>query len=243
MGFLINPFLAAAAPSITTPSDLPSIWEWWEPSRNGFSDNDAIGTIAGQVAPGTGHNWGQSSASLKPTYKAGILNGLGIARFDGSNDEMSDVAVTGLTAAHLSIVVKIDNDPPAGGKSGLWLFADAASSYPRTDVTTQIRDASFRGSSFQDFSKSGIDLAQWRVVEVVSTSSQWIYSIDGTVLASIAGSFGNPTVNCILGRAGAFVNNWLDGDVAGLYICSAKLTTDRAAMIGYLNSRFGLSAS
>jgi hypothetical protein len=246
MTFIINPYVfAAAAPSISTPSDLASVWEWWEPSRNGFSDNDAIGTMPGQVSPGSGHNWTQSSASLKPTYKANIVNGLGVARFDGSDDTLANVNWTALTSVHFFAVLKIDNDPPATNKNGIWsIGGNNTALYP--SGSTDIAEVAFRASGLRTFSKSGMSLATWRVVEVVSNSSEWIYRLDGTQLDSTTGAnFGHQSSTFImLGRSNAFDPEFLDGDFAGMYVFNAKLSSgDRTAMINYLNSRFGLSTS
>lgn len=159
---------------------------------------------------------------------------------------MQSVNPTALTAVHLFAVMKIDNDPPAGTKSGNWSFSSgAANGYPKTDVTTDIRDGTFR-NAIQDFSKSGINLAAWRVVEIVSTSSAYIFRIDGIDLRNGVGgtAFDHQAASFIrLGRVDPFNSNFLDGDLAGLYIFSAELTTDRPAMIDYLNDRFGLSVS
>lgn len=244
----IHQALLSIAPSagggITTPSDLADIWEWWEPSREGFSDNDAIGTLTGQFAAGSGHNWTQSTAGNKPTYKDSILNGLGIARFDGSSDRMISVNPTALTAVHIFAVVKLDSNTPSSSTSGLWsLGSGADTEYPQIGTQTQIRSTDARGNAV-DFSKSGIDLSNWRVVEVVSTSSEWTFSLDGTQIGSSSANFSWQAASFIrLGSSSPFDNNFLDGDLAGMYICSAKLSADRAAMIDYLNSRFGLSAS
>src|SRR6185436_6720197 len=215
----------ALASTINTPSDLASIWEYWEPSRNSFSDNDPIGTMAGQVVPGTGHNWTQSSAGAKPTYKASILNGLGIARFDGTDDELQGANPTALTAEHMFVVLKIDNDPPASGKNGNWsLGGGAVNQYPELAGTNPIWDGSFRTATLI-FSKSSMNLAQWRVAEVVSTSSEYIFRLDGTVLQNGTGgtSFGHQSASSIrLGRCDPFNSLFLDGDIAGMYIFSAK---------------------
>lgn len=232
---------------ITTPSDLADIWEWWEPSREAFSDNDAIGTMAGQFAPGSGHNWTQGTAGSKPTYKASIVNGHGVARFDGSDDVMGSVDPTALTAVHMFVVIKMDSNTPAAGKGGQWSFGNVGGSqYPDAASPTNIASDAFR-STLRSFSKSGIDVAQWRVVEIVSVQStlEWTFRLDGTVLDTVTGGFVHQSSGFIsLGRSGPFDSNWLDGDVAGMYMCGGKLSTpDRGGMINYLNSRFGLSAS
>lgn len=246
MSFIINPYAfgAGGGGGITTPSDLADIWEWWEPSRNGLTPDAAISSMAGQFAPGSGHDWTQGTGSLQPIFKDSIVNGLGVARFDGTDDDMSSVNPTALTAVHFFAVIKMDSNTPAAGKSGLWSFGQAGgAAYPLNSPATDIGCDSFRTSS-QQFSKSGIDVSQWRVLEIISTSGEWTFKLDGTQLTTTAGAFAHQSSGFIrLGRSGPFDGNYLDGDLAGMYICSAKLTTDRTAMINYLNSRFGLSAS
>lgn len=230
---------------ITTPSDLSSIWEWWEPGRESFADNDPIGTLTGQFAPGTGHNFTQSDGGKKPIFKEGILNGHGIARFDGSNDEMVGANPSGLSAIHFFVVVKIDADPPAANKNGTWSFSSGCLGlYPNLADTTKISACDFLNAGAQVFSKGGMALDTWRVYEVASTATAWKFRLDGTLLHTVGGIVGHQTNGFNpIGRSGPFDANFLDGDIAGIYICSAELSTNsRTAMINYLNSRFGLSA-
>lgn len=202
--------------------------------------------MAGQFAPGTGHNWTQSTSGSKPTYKASILNGLGIARFDGTDDFLANVDPSALTAVHCFLVVKIDADPPPSNlKAGLWSNSGAAATVYADVSDNNIYDGAF-SSARRVFNHTGQALNTWRVVEVVSTASEWTFKLDGTQLHTT----GTNTVNITstpswfaLGQDGPFDGIFLDGDVAGMYIFSAKLTSTRADMISYLNTRFGLSSS
>lgn len=166
-----------------------------------------------------------------------------MARFDGTDDEMGSVNPSALTAAHLFAVVKMDSNTPASGKSGLWNLGNTGGTvYPNPGTPTQIVTDTLRGTQ-RTFSKSGIDVAQWRVIEVTSNSGGWEFKLDGTSLDSTAGNFNIGAFQSI-GRSGPFDSNYLDGDMAGLYLCSAILgSTDRTNMINYLNSEFGTSAS
>lgn len=230
------------AGSITDPSDLDDIWEWWEPGRETFADNDPIGTLTGQFAPGSGHNW-TGSGGTRPIYKDAIVNGHGVARFDGIDDEMQSVDPTALTAIHFFAVLRIVDETPVASKSANWSLGLIGNAYPKPDAPTLIRDGTFR-NAVQEFSKLGVDLTQWRVVEVISTATEWTFKLDGTELATSGGAFAHQSAGFIrLGRTDPFNAAFLDGDLAGMYICSAKLTTARTAMINYLNNRFGLSAT
>src|SRR5262245_40395014 len=53
-----------------------------------LNDGDAVGTWAN---PGTaGTSWTQATAGFKPTFKAGVMNGHPAARFDGTDDRMTN---------------------------------------------------------------------------------------------------------------------------------------------------------
>lgn len=157
---------------------------------------------------------------------------------------MQSVDPTALTAVHFFAVIKMDSNTPASGKNATWSFGTIGNEYPMNSPATDIRADAFR-TAVRQFSKAGIDVAQWRVLEIVSTSSEWSFLLDGTQLDSVAGAFAHQTAGFIrLGRDGPFSGNFMDGDLAGMYIFSAKLgTSDRESMIDYLNARFGLSAS
>ena len=227
-----------------TPSDLASIWDWWEPSREGLADTDPIATLTGQVAPGAGHNFTQGTLANRPTYKANQLNGLGIADFlNGVDaDYMIGVDPSALTAAHLFIVIKADADPP-GTSIVPWKFGTSASPdhYPFTDSKFYCGACS---TSRRDCTNPAAALTSWRVVEVISTATEYTVKLDGTQLFTSGTNTVGITNSCVLGASSTTGNNPWAGEFAGIYLCSAKLSAgDRTDMIGYLNTRFALSSS
>lgn len=231
----------AAAPPPDDPSTIASIWEWWEPSRGGFADNDAITTLAGEVAPGSGHDFTQSTVGLKPTYKASILNGLGIARFDGTDDSLQNVNPSALTAAHLWMVIKVATETAA---TGMWQFGTSGSTDHFAFTDNNIYDGAC-STTRKTVGNPTPALVAWHVVEVVSISGEWTWRLNGATTG--AGEFFTTatntvgiSTNCKLGTWGTLERAC---DIAGVYLFSAKLTTDRATMVTYLNDRFALSIS
>jgi len=234
---------SASVPSITTPSELADIWEWWEPSRGSFADNDPIGTMAGQKSPGTGHDFTQTTSSERPIYKDAILNSLGVVRFNGTNQWLHNVNPSSLSAAHLFIVVrKVTTASSSTG--GLWDLTGNNPNYGNTSPAGGIREMMFRPGALPiDVSNPG-DLTAWNVYEIISTSSEYTIRFNGTQIHTTTGNYQDSS-DFRLGNNGPFFTEWFQGDVAGLYIMSAKLSgTDRdSRMIGYVNSRFALSSS
>lgn len=235
---IINPYVFGGGGG-ATPSDIANIWEWWEPSRDTYNNNDPVSLLTGQVSPGVGHNWVQATGTAQPVYLSNQLNGLGIVDFPhvAGGDYLSDVNPSALTAAHFFIVLKVDNDPPATAQVP-WKFGTSGSTdhFPFTDSNIYCGAFSTTRQSVGDPAAS---LASWRVYEIVSTSSEYTALLDGTQLFTTGTNTVGILATCTFG-SNLGVNPW-DGQVAGLYIFSAKLTTDRADMVTYLNSRFGLS--
>ena len=245
MSMIINPYVFAAAGGGAVPNAIPNIWAWYEPSREtGLSDNDLMPTLTDQS--GNGRHFTQSNSSFRPIYKSGILNSLACARgtggITGAHEHWVGPSMTALTAAHAFIVVKCDSEAIGTADNGLWRFGTAADSdhYPWSD--NNIYDGTL--SSTRKTVGSHAALTSWRVTEVVSISGEWTFKIDGTQLFTTG-------TNTVSGRSNpgllttsvAGGGDFFKGYFAGLYIFSAKLTTDRTTLITYINDRFALSSS
>jgi hypothetical protein len=222
-----------------TPSDLADIWEWWEPWREGLANNDPIATLTGQVAPGAGHDWGQTDANEKPTFKTNVINGLGAALF-GPTDHMSDVNPSALTAAHWFLVIQ--NILPTSATCP-WRFGTSASSDTYALSADNKIYCGVFSSTRRDCGDPAPPLTDWHCIEVVSTSSEWTCKLDGNQLFTTATNTvasPNPCTLAANTSTGSLV--WNNGYMAGIYICSAKLdSTERGQMVNYLNSTFDLS--
>lgn len=226
-----------------TPSSIVSIWEWWEPSREvGLVDNDPMGQLTGQA---NGRHWTESNASNKPAYKTNQINSLPAVRFAGSPRAFgSGPNMSALTNGHIFLIVKVDADPAASSAtSGLWVIG-----------TDAINNDHFPFTSGQIFMGPGTNarvtmtnpstnLTNWNVLEIVTNSSDYRAVLNGTetIFSSIIATIAY-TSTPKLGNS--LTTPYLTGYIAGMYMFSAKLgTTDRAAMVTYINSRFGLSMS
>jgi hypothetical protein len=110
-----------AAGSAGNPFGIASLWEWWEPSRESYADNDPMGTLTGRFAA---KNFTSSGVS-RPIFKAGVLNGLGVA--DYSSQSWAGVDASALSAGHRFYVVEATNDPGVVGTSTPGRFGTSAS--------------------------------------------------------------------------------------------------------------------
>jgi len=214
---------------------------WGEPSREGgLSDGDPMAQLSDQS--GNSRAWTQSTGSFKPLYKTGILNSLACARGEGFVGAVAqywdgpDLSV--LTAGHVFVIVKCDSEGVDTVGNGLWNLGTQSNDvfYPWTDSVIYDSTLSNSRKTVGDPTPA---LTSWRVVEVVSTSSEWTFKLDGSTIFTTGTNTvaGKTTPRLMRNNSG----DALKGYLAGLYIFSAKLTTDRATMVAYINDRFALS--
>ena len=153
--------------------------------------------------------------------------------------------MSGLTAVHAFIVVKAKGDPAAGlGDTGLWNVGTNALSEHIPYVNGLLYSDAF-STTRHDGMGHTLNLAtQFRLLEWISTSSEWTLKIDGTetVLTTGTNTVGCPASPTLLWASGASSRH----KMAALYIFSAKLgSTDRSNLISYINDAgvFGTSYS
>lgn len=227
------------------PPSFPSIgaiWSWWEPSREGLSDNDPMPLVTDQEST---RDMEQATSGEQPTYKANQINGLGAARMQNGRWFDLNFDFSGLTASHFFWVVKIDADPPPPGTgAGGW--------HRNTGAGVDSHYCFENGLIYEDWGTNtrldAIDvtpaLTSWHLYEVISISGEFTVLLDGTQLATRASN----TVAWGGSTGGSFgqtaAGNWSNGYWAGAYQFSAKITgADRTSLINYVNTRFGLSSS
>lgn len=221
----------AGTVSIPGPSSIEGAWEFWEPRLEGLANNASITQLTGQISPGTGHNFVAAGCAGLPTYVENVLNGQGVARFNGEHCLGGvDPSVESLTAAHIFAVVKTDAELVA---NTMWKFGTDIVNVPDLYnwVDGKIYDSAF-STLRRDCGNPTPVLTDWRVVEIVSTSSEWTYLLDGVQQVTDATNTVGLRTSLILG---ANTTRNLVGHIAGVYIFAQKLTTGRAAMVDYLN--------
>lgn len=101
------------------PDQVPeatSLWLWLEAGEDAstaaLNDNDPVATWGDLSA--AGHDVTQGTAGNRPVLKAGILNGLDIVRFDGSNDHLINTANPNVNDKSCIAVIAIASSPGTG---------------------------------------------------------------------------------------------------------------------------------
>jgi hypothetical protein len=226
--------------AVDVPSTIANIWDWWEPSRDGYSDTDTVDLLTGQFA---GKTFARAAGN-RPTYVAAGPNGVGVMNHsNGGGQALEGPDGSALTAGHVFLVVKGGADPSASGRGTPWrIGSDGTNPDLYTWTTGDVYMGA--GSTVRKFiANPAAATTSWRVLEVSSITNEFIVKLDGTQLGSTI----NPntvgfTTQMQLGAGPSSATFF--GQIAGLYIYSAKLSAgDRTTLINYINTRFGLSSS
>ena len=216
----------------------PHVWLRFD--DQGLADNDPIATA--EDLSGNGNDWTQAAAGSRPTFKANILNGHGVARLDGTDDFWSGPDISGLTAAEVFVVIKIDTDPPAAdGQTGLWHLGGGGT----TNTHFPFTDGVIYDSFATDTRKTTVDptpsLTSFRLYNVVSTASEWTSFLDGTQLFTTGTNNVQVTSTPTLGRSKDSTYH-IDGDIAEFALFDRKLSAGEKAQIEtYFANRYALT--
>lgn len=221
-----------------TPGSVSGLIHLCQIQDLALSDGDLIS--AWTDSSGNGNN-GSASGTARPTYKTGITaSGKAVARFEGSNNVITfSNFISSLTAGTLFLVIKIDNDPPAGAStSGCWNLGTApqSSHFPYSDGN--IYEA-FGTTARKTVGNPTPSLSSaFRTYIVTSKASEYKVYLDGSSIYSTAtNTVGFPSSSITLGAN--LSSHKLDGDIAvfGLYN-SALSSSDVASLHSYLNSNY-----
>jgi beta-galactosidase GanA len=148
---------------------------------------------------------------------------------------------SGFTAGDGVILFKRNADPPgAAADTGLWGFgADTSNSHvPWTD-----------GTIYENFGTTGRmttanptpSLTSWTLYEVSSAAGAWTSRVNNSVLYTTGTNTVGFRTNPLVGSSdGSSVH--MDGDIAEVLIYDHAIdSTERAAIVAYINSKYGLS--
>lgn len=231
---------AAAPPWV--PTDLgSSLRGWWKMDALGLSDNASITTITDYS--GLGHDLTNATSGERPIYKTGILNGMGIARFDGSRRMFT-------------------NTFAIGSGSGISLYAvyrlSASGSYPmvlvyKSNTGWELRHVgatrypNFIGNAgaINYDSGSALTIDQWYQVGIRLDDPTDACSIDvnGTAYTATSSQAApTSTENFYLG--GRSDGYYLTGDIAEAVVVNTAMLSGSAyrKLQGYLAHKWGLAA-
>lgn len=220
---------------------LTDLQLWLNPfSLSALSNGDPIGTWPDSSGHG---NDATATLTARPTYNSsGGSNNQPFITFDGTSDGMTlPNFLTSFTAGHSFMVVKADNDPPAGNQSvhpmNQWGSDSQTSHYPFTDGS--IYDA-FGTTARKTVGNPATTLAQWNCYEALSKSGEWTAWLNGTQIFTTATNtvgFGTAPRLCATG-----VGQFFGGTAEEFIFYGADIgSTTIAAVKNYLSTTYALT--
>jgi hypothetical protein len=193
-------------------------------------------------------------AASRPTFKANEFGTLPGVRFNGTYGlghwfRIAGDLSSGLEAAEIFIVLKVDHDPQEpGGQPGLWRFSTESGQrtlYPYEDG--YVSD-DFGSTAIHTIGNPTVDLTTPHLYNVTSMDGEWTARINGTQMYTTpTNSFdtsGFSPANARIGTSSpdAQVFN-LRGAIAEVFMYTCKLPTiARANRVAYVKARYPMVA-
>lgn len=218
--------LSGVTPSSVDPSTVTGMLAWYKADALGLSDGDPVGSWAD--SSGNSRTPTQSGSS-RPTYKTGIVNGMPVVRFDGSNDYLS-LSQSFISADAWTILTV------SKSSSGTGPIASNDSSGNRGWVF-------WRGTSGGNFETGGSPGTSY-----TASSGFDVITIRGGIEIYVNGVFNISSTRSIPSNAAPFeigrrnFGELLTGDIAEIIIYNRRITrAERAGIEQYLASKYAIS--
>lgn len=212
------------------PTAITGLKMWFDAGRiTGLNDGDTIATWSD--ASGNGRH---ATSAAGPTYKANIINGLPVARFNGSNQYLATTTTPSLAQPNTVFVV--------GKLSNAWT-GDGAMFDSTTALGQFFEIYPLDTKAYQMYAGFGVNSATtktskaFRIFEVTFAGASSSVIVDGaTVVTGNSGSSGIAGL-----RIGSRGNNskWLNGDIAEIMVFNANVSSSNRALIrAYLYQKY-----
>jgi hypothetical protein len=199
----------------------------WKPSaETGLSDNDPISTLTDFS---TGGKNATAAGGVRPVYKANIVNGKAVARFDASDDKMGCSAIA-LTDFTVFIVFQTTGDNIILGE------ADFSTQF-RVGVSGNDFLTVYDGSSQADSSVLGSTRSNWNLAVIKRGGSGEVFFWLNGVAKSSAFAFGALAPDTIGVSP-------INGDIAEIIVFSESMSdVNREANQAYVETEYGFDAN
>jgi len=235
----------------TTVTDINPIAWYKADAITGLSDNDPIDTWPD--SSGNGIDLTQTSTA-RPLYKTGIVNGLPVARFDGSNDYMSSGSLT--LSTNVNVVVVYSLDLLKDYNSLVNMHDSATPAYMQKYINHHYY---LNGTVLHGHNPTGTARFSQRyangqasVFKVDSYSQsvhtntfQNFYRVNGNSSLGISGTAGTQTpatgtAYVHIGYSG-LGGSYLNGDIAEIVIYEETSLNESVWLEGYLANKYGIT--
>ena len=210
---------------ISSPTDIAGCKLWLAANAiTGLADGDPISTWSD--ASGVG-NHATATLTTRPLYKTGILNGLPVVRFDGSNDAL---LLSGITLGDFSAFAVVKT----GGGDYALMGATGPNPQLRMGQTTN-KLSTFDSSNNPQSSTLGTALTSFSTVEYLRAVTTVSFYQNGTAYST--GSMAGSQTFTRIGEIASSLR--LNGDIAEIVFYDSALSAgNRQDVEAYLNTKW-----
>lgn len=233
-------FTGATAAWIPSDATSASVHRWLRKGQKLYQEeNSGLGSTPSGTGDVVGRwedfllghdkRMSQGTTSLKPLVQAD-----GSISFDGVDDSLVGDWSGLSSSGHVFFRMKIRNDPPALGKTGLhYLTSLAGNSTHHPYITGGVYSAALSTKRKNDFA-SPDSFAVFHTWSVSSKSSEWIARYNGTIYLNEAdNTFDSPIATATIGKSIGDI--YLDGFIVEVVLFDAVLSAaDLASMLDYM---------
>lgn len=223
------------APVAFSPTDISGLKLWLKADALGLSDNDPISSFTD--FSGTA-NHATATLTERPTFKTSIINGLPVARFDGSNDNLVFTSVAGANSTF--VVGKINVAPASLSAYAVFIIYSTADSGRLCARISTTNWGTFL-SSAADLSAGELLVSGTPVLLEMTSSSGGGTKLyrNGSLLASNASSSSNGTTAAIGAEIGD--TRFLNGDIAEIVVYDTVLSAPNRVLVeNFLMDKYAL---
>lgn len=191
---------------------------------------------------GNGRDFVQATGAQRPTVFTNLIGGhSGLQGVASASKFLQGPSFSTLTAAEIFMVYKLPADPPVSTEGAVWHWGTETTGDVIPYSDDHIYDSFARNLRFDSGAPAGHPFSSPCIYSVVSTSGEWTNYVNGTQLATTASGTvsWDATLSYLFRTWGSFYSDAVIGEVI---MFTAKLSSgDRALMISYLKSRYGIS--
>lgn len=218
------------------PGEVTGVVLWLAADAiTGLADGDPVS--AWEDLSAEGNDAGQATSGNRPTYQTAEVNGLPVVRFDGSNDYMDCLTLTGSPAAVTMIAVV--KPTGSGYRTIVGAHTDGGLQW-RIDSSTNYQTLNKQFTAAVGTSTGAVGSAFHVVSASFAAGASYAFELDG--VASGSGSHAQTLTSGRTFRIGSRnAAEFLSGDLAELIVYDSVLSgPDLDSVTAYLQAKYAL---
>ena len=229
-GYYTDSATTSGTYTINIPASIGGLRLWLE-ADVGVTVNSNGFTWADQS--GNSYNATQGTGANQPAWVASQLNGRPVVHFSGSQSLTLLNVLSGAAQGEIFAVVRSSAAPNT--TNCLWAWGGASGSvYPYSNGTVY---DDFGTNTWVSLGKPPVDLTQYQLYNISSSSSEWTQRFNGLASYDRLGNTVSFRTNPSLGTG----NGNFTGDIAEIIVYNAVLTPAQRDTIGtYLGNKYNL---